>query len=168
MKKILLNYYIPVLLGAMLLFASCGSDDDIHADLVPPRFDVTDNPSDPVQHAKYEMYSKYQTYLITNPEIYDYKFNFQRKNNLSITAPNQDPAFLQKSIERFNEVFMNVYSEDFKKKYLPYSIILADKILFLGQDEGTPSYDAYAANRFWRQQASARIWILKAIALNKL
>ena len=60
----------------------------------------------------------------------------------------QDTELLKRGIERLHTMFLDVYSEEFKQKHLPFSIILADSILFLGMENKTPSYHAYAANRF--------------------
>lgn len=130
------------------MLSSCSGQDDIHAELEDPQYNVTDNASDPIQHERHELFSKYKTYLITNPQTIDYKFNFQKKNNLRITPSDQSQAMLQKGIARLHSMFLDTYSEEFKQKHLPFSIILADSILFLGMENTTPSYHAYAANRF--------------------
>lgn len=143
MKSIL---SITVCLLGML--TSCTNESAIHAELEDALYDFTDNPADPIQHERYLLFSKYKTYLITNPVTRDYKFNFQKKNNLRITPVKQDTELLKRAIERLHTMFLDVYSEEFKQKHLPFSIILADSILFLGMENKTPSYHAYAANRF--------------------
>lgn len=130
------------------MISSCSSEDEIQAELEDPQYNVTDDASNPIQHERHELFAKYKTYLITNPQTIDYKFNFQKKNNLRITPPDQSQAMLQKGIARLHSMFLDTYSEEFKQKHLPFSIILADSILFLGMENTTPSYHAFAANRF--------------------
>lgn len=139
---------LSILACTACMLSSCSSEDDIHAELEDPQYNVTDNASDPIQHERHELFGKYKTYLITNPQTIDYKFNFQKKNNLRITPPDQSQAMLQKGIARLHSMFLDTYSEEFRQKHLPFSIILADSILFLGMEKATPSYHAYAANRF--------------------
>ena len=141
------SLYIIAALCAGTIMASC-SEEKLTAEPEQPRYNVADDPNDAIQHTKFTMFENYRTYLITNPTTADYKFNFQQKNNLLITAPQQSKDLLAKGIARFEKLFMSVYSEAFKKQYMPFSIILADSILFLEQENGRPSYHAYAANRF--------------------
>lgn len=143
-----IKHLFPVLALGLGVLTSCNSESDIHAELDESRYNVEDSQSDPVQHERHILFTKYKTYLITNPQTVDYKFNFQKKNNLLIKAPEQTPALLQRGIQRLHEMFLDVYPEEFKQKHLPFSIIIADDIQFLGMEDRTPSYHAYAANRF--------------------
>lgn len=143
------NIYTTLLCGAMLMLCfSCSNEKDIHAELEAPVYNVTDNSSDPVQHQRFQFYQDYKTYLITNPEVKDYRFNFQTKNNILMTAPTQSNDVLLGGVDMLKSLFLDVYSTDFKKKHLPFSIILADSIFYLGQDVGRPYYHSYASQRF--------------------
>ncbi|KXB79201.1 hypothetical protein HMPREF3034_02200 [Prevotella sp. DNF00663] len=143
------KYILSALCVALTLgTVSCSNDDNVTAEIEEPIYNVEDNTSDPIQHRKFEMYRDYKTYLITNPITRDYKYNFQKKNNLLITAPEQSPELIKKGIKMLDDMFLNHYSEEFKKKYMPFSILLADSIFFLGQETGRPYYHSYVANRF--------------------
>ena len=131
------NIYTTLLCGAMLMLCfSCSNEKDIHAELEAPVYNVTDNSSDPVQHQRFLFYQDYKTYLITKPEVKDYRFNFQTKNNILMIAPTQSNDVLLGGVDMLKSLFLDVYSTDFKKKHLPFSIILADSIFYLGQDVG--------------------------------
>lgn len=150
MKKTM-KYPYTTLLGcvfALLALVACGEDGTITAEMEAPIYDVTDSETDAVQHRKAQLYNAYRTYLITNPIVRDYEFNFQKKNHLAMSAPQQTVQVLQAGINRLDEVFLNVYTEDFKKQYMPFSLILADKIEFTAQEEGRPSYHAYCTQRY--------------------
>ena len=143
------KFYIVLLCSAVLtLCFSCSKEKDIHAEIEESVYDITDNPSDPIQHQRYLFYQDYRTYLITNPEVKDYRFNFQTKNNILMIAPTQSNDVLLGGVDMLKSLFLDVYSTDFKKKYLPFSIILADSIFYLGQDVGRPYYHSYASQRF--------------------
>lgn len=146
MKKIYTIFSLPVI--CMIVIVSCTTNDSITSEIEEPIYNVDDNVKDAIQHEKNVLYNKYKTYLITNPLTRDYKFNFQRKNNLKITAPVQSTEVLQAGINLLHDTFLDIYSEDFKKKNMPFSILLADSILFLGQETSTPYYHAYVSQRF--------------------
>ena len=66
------KFYIVLLCSAVLtLCFSCSKEKDIYAEIEESVYDITDNPSDPIQHQRYLFYQDYRTYLITRPEIKD-------------------------------------------------------------------------------------------------
>lgn len=136
--------------GALTAFslAACNQEEKPVATLEDSLYHIEDSASDPVQHLRYTFFQKYQTYLITEPRTIDYQFNFQRKNNLRITPPEQSAQRIQAGAALLEEVFLQHYPEAFKQQNLPFSILLADSILFLGHMEKIPSYHAYATGRF--------------------
>lgn len=142
------RYVTTVLLFYFLISSACRDKERISATLSPPRYDVSDGSQDVVQRLRYELYKKYKVYLITKPETYDYKFNFQRKNQLLITAPRQHLELLKAGVDLLEECFLGCYPEEFKIKHLPFSLILAEQILFLGEQDKTPEYGAFAGRNF--------------------
>lgn len=144
MNKLL--YALSVLL--VLLLAGCNKEDDVHAELGDSWYDLKDDPSDPVQHYIYELYANTGVVLVVDPDIRDYRFNFTKKNNIRVVAPKQESDLLTQGIEFARKIFLDIYPDDFKKAYFPYNIILADSILFLGMEDQTPSYHAFASTNF--------------------
>lgn len=122
MKRVI--YYFLV----VLCMTSCYDEDPVRAERGEPRYNLEDDPSDPVQHYIYDFYQKYRTIILTNPTIYDYKFNFSMKNRIEIIAPKQDKELLYKGLQFVEKVFIDVYTPEFKENFFPMSIIMADTI----------------------------------------
>lgn len=148
------KYLILALSPLLAMVLSCSKEKPLDAEPEQPYYDVTDNPSDPVQHEKAMLFQSYQTYLITNPTIRDFVYNFAHKNKISIVAPEQSRENIMNGISMLKENFLDLYSDDFKKKNLPFSIILADTLRYTGfvSIEGEippkPEYYAYSSNYF--------------------
>lgn len=135
-------------LASIITLTGCDKEEHPIAELGTPMYHVQDDPSDPIQHLRYTLFESYRTYLITDPKTIDYQFNFERKNNLRITPPEQSTSMLEQGANMLEDVFLSHYPENFKEKNIPFSIILADSILFLGQEEKVPSYHSFASGRF--------------------
>ncbi|MBC5622310.1 MULTISPECIES: hypothetical protein [Butyricimonas] len=144
MERIRLMIICVLLLG----FYACSNEDDIHAKVEDSWYNLEDDPSDPVQHYIYQFYQDYRTIIIKDPEVEDYRYNFKKRNNIKIVAPVQEAVLLQKGLDMVKDVFIDIYPDNFKKKYFPYSIIMADSVLFLGMEDQIPSYHAYASTNF--------------------
>ena len=122
MKRLL---YLSLLTLGML---ACYEESPIHVEEEEPRYNLQDDPSDPVQHYVYEFYKNYRTIILTNPTLYDYKFNFSMKNRVDIIAPEQDKDLLCEGIGFIENVFINIYTPEFRRNYFPMLIIMADTI----------------------------------------
>ncbi len=122
MKKLIYILIVTVSL------TSCYKEEPLTITPTESKHYLEDDPNNPVQHFVYNLYKNYRTILITNPDEGDYKFNFMDVNRIIVTAPEQDNTILQSGIKFLEEYFLNLYNEDFKKKYLPYNIILAKTI----------------------------------------
>ena len=103
----------------LLGFNACSDEDDIHVNVEDSWYNLEDDPSDPVQHYIYQFYKDYQTIIIKDPEVEDYRYNFKRKNNIKVVAPVQEAALLTKGLDMVKDIFIEVYPESFKKKYFP-------------------------------------------------
>lgn len=137
-------YIIPLFL---LLFLGCHEEDNIKAELQTGKYDLTDDPNDPVQHFIYNLYQKSGVVLVTHPDTSDYVYNFHNPNPIHLIAPGQDKEVLQKSIQFISEVFFDLYDDDFKKNYFPFTVLLADKIQWWAFDE-YDLFNAYASTSF--------------------
>ena len=73
MKGIRLMIICVLLLG----FNACSDEDDIHVNVEDSWYNLEDDPSDPVQHYIYQFYKDYQTIIIKDPEVEDYRYNFK-------------------------------------------------------------------------------------------
>lgn len=141
---------IQLILFCALVFClnACSDEDKIHATIGDSWYNLEDDPSDTVQHYIHEFYKTYQTIIVKDPGIRDYRYNFKKKNNIRMVSPLQEKELLEKGLSLVKKVFIDVYPESFLKKYLPYSLIMADSIFFLGMEEQTPSYHAFVSTNY--------------------
>lgn len=137
-------YIIPIFL---LLLLACHNEDNIKAELQTGKYNLTDDPNDPVQHFIYNLYQKSGVVLVTNPDTSDYVYNFNNPNTIHIVAPKQDKELLHKSIQFISEVFFDLYDDNFKKNYFPFTVLLADEIQWWAFDE-YDLFNAYASTSF--------------------
>lgn len=132
MKKLIL--LICMLAG----MSSCYKEDALIVPEQPDKYNIlTDDPSDPTQHFIYQFYQKYQTVIITNPTEADYKFNFTANNGIKITAPEQKQEIIDEGIEFLQKSLLDLYPDDFLKKNLPFSILLAEQVQMASYGETT-------------------------------
>ena len=142
MKKLIL--LICMLAG----MSSCYHEDALIVPEQPDKYNIlTDDLSDPTQHFIYQFYQKYQTVIITNPTEADYKFNFTANNGIKITAPEQKQEIIDEGIEFLQKVLLNLYSDSFLKKNLPFSILLSEEVRMASYGE-TTIMNCYASSSF--------------------
>lgn len=146
MKKALYTTLLTVLTG--LLAVSCYKEAPLKVEKMTDKYGIlTDTPSDPIKHAVYELYQKYGTVVIVNPSTADYKFNFKDDNGITIKAPEQTATVLKSGLEFLDKALFSLYPEDFLKKNLPFSIILADTVKMSSYGE-TYVMSSYASSGF--------------------
>lgn len=142
MKKLIL--LISLLAG----MSSCYNEDALIIPDQPDKYNILqDDPSDPTQHFVYQFYQKYQTVIITNPTEADYKFNFTSDNGIKITAPEQQKEIIDEGIDFLQDVLLDLYPDDFLKKNLPFSILLAQQVQMASYGE-TTIMNCYASGSF--------------------
>lgn len=124
MKRVLF-----ILVAGLMTITGCYKEKPIHAPLLPNKYDVSDNPSDSIQHFKHMFYKKYKTYFLTNPTISDYRFNFKDKNNIDIIPLKQNPRIVQKGIDLFNVLQINIQRTS-KMQIYPILSLLPIRFLF--------------------------------------
>ena len=108
-----------ILLICMLAgMSSCYHEDALIVPEQPDKYNIlTDDPSDPTQHFIYQFYQKYQAVIITNPT------------------------------EALQKVLLNLYSDSFLKKNLPFSILLSEEVRMASYGE-TTIMNCYASSSF--------------------
>lgn len=137
-----------LLISLLAGMSSCYNEDALNVPDQPDKYNVLeDDPSDPTRHFIHEFYQKYQTVIITNPTEADYKFNFTSDNGIKITAPEQKQEVMDEGIEFLQEVLLDLYPDDFLKKNLPFSVILADEVKMDSYGE-TTVMNCYASGSF--------------------
>lgn len=128
-----------------LLFCSCEKEEALHVDPIEPKYNLEDDPNDPVQHFIYETYRDFGIVIITNPTEADYAYNFTNKNRLNLVAPPQDPEVIQAGLAFIKKNFLDLYSAEFKKKNMPFTLVMAQSIVNESHG-GSAAVDAYASS----------------------
>ncbi len=150
--KIIYNILIISSLSLISLFISSCTKEKINVENQKSFYsDDIDDSKDVIKHQQYLFFKKYNSHLILNPEIKDYGFNFESPNKLEIGRLNQEKESLNADIQLLNELFLDLYSDEFKKKNLPYSIILTKSIVATvgsGYSAKKVPYLVYADPRF--------------------
>lgn len=137
-------YILPLFL---LLLLACHDEDNIKAELQTDKYNLADDPNDPVQHFIHELYQKNGVVLITNPDTSHYVYNFNNPNSIHIVAPKQEKELLQKSVQFLAEVLFDLYDDNFKKNYFPFTILMADEIQWWAFGE-YDLFNAYSSTSF--------------------
>lgn len=128
-----------------LLLGSCEKEDALNVAPIESKYNLEDDPNDPVQHFIHETYRDYGIVVITNPTEEDYKYNFTNQNLLELVPPAQTPEVLQAGIEFLKENFLDLYDAGFKKKNMPFTILLAQSVINRAFG-GDALVDAYASS----------------------
>ena len=117
-------YIIPL----FFILLGCHNEDNPKVELQAGKYTLTDDPNDYVQHYIYDFYQKYGVVILTNPDSSDYVYNFNNQNPISLKAPEQEKEVLKTGLQFIEEQFLNIYDDNFKKKYFPFTIQLANRI----------------------------------------
>lgn len=152
------HIYLLTLIIASLLI-SCDDEDNLSVKLDNGKYYIGDNPEGKVQEYIYNFYKKYNSLILTNPDTSDYRYNFTSMNKVIIIPPVEKNIYKEELnseenkilIDGFNflkEVFFNQYSDEFKQKYFPTTIQLADVIKTWDQGWDTITPIAYASHNF--------------------
>lgn len=128
--------YLALVLLLCSFMISCYDDDNIIPEPTKPYYDITDDPSDPVQHYRYEFYKKYNSIIVTDVSVADYRYNFKSVNQFRMVPLVQDEELIMKGIKFFEDNFINIFPEGYFDEHpLPVNIILADSIFKAGSGE---------------------------------
>ena len=117
-------YIIPL----FFILLGCHDENNPKVELQAGKYTLTDDPNDYVQHYIYDFYQKYGVVILTNPDSSDYVYNFNNQNPISLKAPEQEKEVLKTGLQFIEEQFLNIYDDNFKKKYFPFTIQLANRI----------------------------------------
>lgn len=135
MRNILYTLFI-----VLIFCVSCNDEEDLNTQLKDDRYvEMTkDNPDDANQHFIHEFYKNTGVVIVKNPEIDDYKYNFNIKNPIEIIPCEQDDETIKLGIDLIKETLLNFYINDkdedskndydFIKNNFPFTIQFAKEI----------------------------------------
>lgn len=125
----MINYKYLVILGILLAFtlSGCYDEDNITSELGVDNLKPVDS-NDPVDHYIYEFYNKYGTYINYTYDTLDYQWDFSSIRDDIFYTEQEDKDILLKGIQFMEKVFVDLYPEEFRKKFFPLKILLAKSI----------------------------------------
>jgi hypothetical protein len=112
---------------ASVFFTACYDSDDISSELGDINAEVPMDSSNPVDHYIYEFYTKYKSVILYDYEEPFYNWDFNTIKGLEHHLQT-DKEVLAKALDYSEEVFFDIYDDEFKKKYFPLRILLSDSI----------------------------------------
>jgi hypothetical protein len=121
--------YLLFILAVAVAFASCYKEEALKADLQEPKY-VIEESSDPLDHARYEIYRNTGVYVLYDYTYADYKWNVSSISNYEMTLQ-EDRDVLSDGMAYLDKVFLSLYDDKFKGSYFPYKILLAGQIKHL-------------------------------------
>lgn len=110
----------------ILLLSSCYDHENIKGEMPLPKYEVADS-DDPFDHYIFEFHQKHGVYILYDYQDIDYKWNISTLLNVTLRKQADRESLLQ-GIHYMEKVFFNDYTDDFKKKYFPFKVLLADSI----------------------------------------
>lgn len=118
-----------IFITSSLLLTSCYKEDPIIAEIIDSglQYDTTSN--NPIKRYEAIYFHKYGRKFITNPQISDYIYNFQYKNDIYLAPSIQQQDHLQKGIDLMEELFVSFYHDSIIHGHFPNTLIIADTIL---------------------------------------
>lgn len=129
-------------LAAGLALSSCYKDDEGTPADVEPKYVIEDS-SDPLDHARYAIFQNTGIYVLYQYDSLDYGWDVSSisKNRLVKTT---DRTVLADGMEYMNLVLMDYYTDEFKRHYFPFRILLAQEVN--NERENTLLTDRFAAS----------------------
>lgn len=123
------------------LTVSCSKEEEINAALGKNKRVYDVNSSDPVVKYVSQFYYDYDKELLVDADSTDWLYNFQKKNAVKISAPDQNATVIMRGIKIVEELFLNSYPKETIKKRFPHNIIIADTIKVDGFWASDPPVD---------------------------
>lgn len=119
--------YFSILIFLVILITGCYKTDDINSELGEPILEPKDNPSDPVDHYIFEFYTRYGSFIQYDYDTTDYQWNINTRS-INTHHLQDDKIILNEGLKYLNKALFSQYDENFKQKYFPTKIFLADSI----------------------------------------
>ena len=111
---------------SILMFSACYKNEDIKGEEPLPKYSVEDS-DDVVDHYIFEFYENYGCFILYDYQENDYIWNMSSLLNVFLVKQT-DRDNLEQGIEYLKKVFFDDYSDDFKRKYFPFKILMADSV----------------------------------------
>ena len=134
------RWLIYILLGVFL--SSCYKEENIEGEEDEPKYKVEDS-EDPLDHFIYGFYHDYGVFILYDYEEVDYRWNMSTVLDVELIKQT-DKVTLNEGLAYLDNVLFQYYTDDFKKHYFPFKILL-------------PIPTLIGASR-WRGKVQAAFW----------
>lgn len=124
--------YILFVCACMMI--ACSREDDVKADLDASRYELEDGPAGSYAHEIYDYKQKTGVTVWRTPGREDFAYNFDALNQVDMEPCGDDETILKKGFQVYREIFIDLYPEDFQRKYFPCLLIMADTVFSLDYD----------------------------------
>ncbi len=115
---------IYILLAVLLI--SCYKEEAIEGEVEEPKYKVEDS-EEPLDHFIYQFYQKYGVFILYDYEWTDYKWNMSSTLTVDLIEQPSKTA-LNEGLTYMDKVFFKYFTDDFKKHYFPFKILMADSL----------------------------------------
>ena len=138
------RWLIYILLGVFL--SSCYKEENIEGEEDEPKYKVEDS-EDPLDHFIYGFYHDYGVFILYDYEEVDYRWNMSTVLDVELIKQT-DKVTLNEGLAYLDNVLFQYYTDDFKKHYFPFKILLADSVQVLKNGVWYPDEPATAGLSF--------------------
>lgn len=122
------NIYLPIIiLLTSIVLGGCYKHDDKISPSEESVIAVPEDSKDPLDHFIYEFYKNYNTVIYYKYSKDDYQWEVNERSD-NIYTLQTDKYALDKGLEYVRKVFLDTYTDEFKKNYFPPAIFLAKQI----------------------------------------
>jgi len=126
------------ILTAAILFFGCYDKEKLEPSIIENDFAVEDS-SDPIDHYRYEIYSKYNTKIMFEYDTIFYRWSTKFYQKGLKYTEQKDRKALEEGVNFLKDNFISKYSEEMKKILPPY-ILLSESIEFTNSYSGKTSH----------------------------
>lgn len=119
-----IRWLIYILLGVFL--SSCYKEENIEGEEDEPKYKVEDS-EEPLDHFIYGFYHDYGVFILYDYEEVDYRWNMSTVLDVELIKQT-DKVALNEGLAYLDNVLFQYYTDDFKKHYFPFKILLADSV----------------------------------------
>ena len=111
----------------MLLAASCYNEKPLTSELGTPFYPLEDS-SDPIDNFIYNFYNQTGVTILYDYSDMDFQWNLNATSLSNNVLVKPQKSVLQDGIEYVKQILLDCYDNDFRKKYFPIKIMLADTL----------------------------------------
>lgn len=118
--------YIILAIISLMLF-SCYNEDDIVVEKGENKYNLQDS-DDPVEKYRYNFYNDFGSVILYDYALSDYTWNITHTYFATFELEKVKDENKAAGLDYAKKVFLEAYPENFKKKFFPFKILLAESL----------------------------------------